>query len=275
MTAMKKTNYIRTHKFVFTIFVAFTLLTITFSLSACSGDSDEKTSADPTQAEIYSAYSEFLNEQTDRINNYTWQKDATEVYEVISKPVALYDINQDGISELFVMLADDNVSAYLHIYTYSDGAITELEYSTSRGNSHMPLLDEEGMPGVSFVVYASDEPNEFFIYYNYGDGQMYDMVEEFSWSEGSEIESGTVLKHVTGADVSNTADAITIANDYFENNADVGETNGQTLFSNAFSVLKTTIIYSGYTDSSLFDRVDPDSAQCMSLDSMLETLAAA
>ena len=96
---------------------------------------DTSTDKDKSNALAFAAYSKLLSDNEDSIRAYHWQNGNSEYGAKPLKPVAFCDINDDGVPELFVMMCTQVVrdalgdeSAELCIYTYRDGAVSELAY---------------------------------------------------------------------------------------------------------------------------------------------------
>lgn len=93
-------------------------------LSGCSSktDSDSNSSAENSNECVAeaarSAYMNILEDNADAIDKYDWQMDYGQNSMVNN--VAIEDINNDDVLELFFMTTDGTGYAEMHIYIYTD-----------------------------------------------------------------------------------------------------------------------------------------------------------
>ncbi len=84
-----------------------------------------------TERMAYQAYIKLLQEKKAALDAYTWQKNLTEEEasknERLSRPVAVRDIDGDGLVELLLCLPDEPIEQYgdvrLHIFDWVDNAV--------------------------------------------------------------------------------------------------------------------------------------------------------
>lgn len=137
--------------------------------------------------EYSKAYLSVLALYEDDINDYNWQFSdyAGSERQDEGKPVALKDIDGDGVPELFLMaaaVADEDNNWYcadLHIFTYKSGGLRELEYEFDYPNEYTPeyydnwagyYVDHDGR----LVHFSTMEPNTSYAVFTGGtEGSLY------------------------------------------------------------------------------------------------------
>ena len=106
------------------------------------------------------------------IRGYKWQYSSSFIdpetgespYDSNSKPIALKDIDNDGIPELFFMTSVyDDIDSYvrcadLHIFTFKNGEVKEVSYYSEYPNEY-PAEYYDGWYDGRMVHYYSGEPN--------------------------------------------------------------------------------------------------------------------
>lgn len=157
------------------------------------GDSDsgEESVVDDTYR---TAYGEVIRKNLQQINDYKWQfgYDYSDGYPEPSKeprPVALCDLNADGIDELFYMYATDEYSASVQIDTYLNGTVVEL-YGDAydimvAGGFYYCMFQVEGDDDLYILADGGDEMWDTYIrQFHLDDTGSFNMVHEWHWECG-------------------------------------------------------------------------------------------
>ena len=109
------------------------------------------------------AYLRMMADKKGSIEKYTWQHG---INDPATRPIALKDINRDGIPEFIFMQVEDQFFADLYIYGFKDNKPVELYYEKG--------LDAEVAGGTNFYVSTLKGTDEVFIYRAITD----DMIDE-------------------------------------------------------------------------------------------------
>ena len=158
-------------------------------------------------ANAYSkAYVSVLSLYEKDIRGYKWQYSSSFIdpetgespYDSNSKPIALKDIDNDGIPELFFMTSVyDDIDSYvrcadLHIFTFKNGEVKEVSYYSEYPNEYPaeyydgwyghPWIEHDGRmvhyysgePNTSFAVFTGKEENELYILTASGGSEAWD-----------------------------------------------------------------------------------------------------
>lgn len=254
--------------------ILLTILILTMVFATACNDQKEAVEEPVEEVKYAEAYTDVLKSNESAIRTYDWQREATDSYAIKSAtPTALYDLNSDGIPELFYFAATDKLSADLHIYSMVDGAAKEISYS-SVGNSEVSsgastlLNDHEVAAGVTYVIYINNE-GQLTIYFTTGDESIYYYLTTLTYDGGTSMTVNKSLYNVYGpnSDYSGTRD------DYCIDGAAVSFSEGSGAFASAFKSVGTVIMYSGKDDNSLYKNFSPSDAIALSYDDMIAKLA--
>ena len=172
------------------------VFTAAFTLTGCGGNSsgeiepnegswaDEELEENKYEDEYdetwKEAYKQVLEDNRAAIEEYTWQADSLDESDYEPKQVALYDINNDEIPELFFFTAGtlgENTAALLNIYTYSDGKAKRMEYACMTNSGEMTedgFYDEMVSAGVAYDIVSFKDKSGFAIYFSFS----YDIANE-------------------------------------------------------------------------------------------------
>ena len=233
--------------------------------SSGSESTQENDSKDVDLTDAYQAYLSVIEENSEAIENYNWQREVSSDVKNIQRQVSLCDINGDGIPELFIMMAKSKYEATLHIYTYAEGAAKELSYTVD--DSEAPLSDVEAGAGVNYVVYTGTDGN-LYIYHTSGSESITYCLNTYD-VDGTTLKQTTMLKNVYGPSEDDTDE---ISDVYYQDDKKMDSSKGKSSFKKAFKKMDDVIIYSGYDETSIWSRFDTDQAKCMSLDDLKKEL---
>ena len=233
--------------------------------SAESSSVEESQNKTTDLTETYAAYQNLLEEKKDAIQGYSWQRAVSSDVKYIQRPVALCDINGDGIPELFCMMAEEKYQAVLRIYTYENDQVKEMTYTLD--DSDEPLWDVEAGAGVNYVVYADNDGN-LYIYHTSGSDSITYCVNTYQ-AKGSTLKATGTLKNVYGPSEDNSDE---ISDVYYLNGKKIGNSQGKLRFQNVFKKMESVILYSGYDETSIWSRFDTEKAKCMSLTDLQKEL---
>ena len=200
----------------------------------------EMTEAEKLEAarkEAAKAYLTVLEDNEGNIINSTQYNGSYD--SVVSRPAALVDIDGDGIRELFLLtMSTMGVEGNeLHIYSFADGEVKELDYRYlgAEGFAHYEVAG-----GGNFAVYRGKEPGTLYIYqYMVDDGMTYSLV-KYSFDGGRELRTENELTNWYW----NHGDPNTTVDDYKENGVSISIAEGGDKFSAAFSDCGKGILFS-------------------------------
>lgn len=259
------------------------------SLSGCTGGgsgSDQENvtpsaakaeQSKPDTAGCYEAYTKVLNDNETGIRNYNWQTDSSGTYTIINKSLALCDIDNNGIPELFFFTADSNYCyAELNVYTYINGAAMKLNYTYSdsatyqSGGKASAFYDANAASGTKYVIYKSKTAGHMYIYASIGDETQFYRINEYELKGGNRLEEVDELAN----DYSYAADCPESERDKFrQNGSSISSDDFAVKFEKALSSLGEPIIYCGHDDTSIWKRFNTSDALAMSYDEMKAYLA--
>ena len=259
------------------------------SLSGCTGGESgsdqenvvpsaaEAEQSKPDTAGCYEAYTKVLNDNETGIRNYNWQTDSSGTYTIINKSLALCDIDNNGIPELFFFTADSNYCyAELNVYTYINGAAMKLNYTYSdsatyqSGGKASAFYDANAASGTKYVVYKSKTAGHMYIYASIGDETQFYRINEYELKGGNRLEEVDELAN----DYSYAADCPESERDKFrQNGSSISSDDFAVKFEKALSSLGDPIIYCGHDDTSIWKRFNTSDALAMSYDEMKAYLA--
>ena len=124
----------------------------------------------------YSAYKTVIEQNATAIKAYSWQTvPGKDTYNArgIDRPIALCDIDNDNVPELFFFTSQNQGIASLHIYTFNGKEAVELSYDGfNEGAYSGKLADQQAAAGTSYVVYKGKDANTLYIYDSSGDDYM-------------------------------------------------------------------------------------------------------
>lgn len=150
--------------------------------------------SDEVRTAAYTGYLELIEENEDEIRAYNWMSTMSAGRGVMAPteevPLALYDVTGDGLEELFMMKADNQMYATLYVYTYDESSesvynILTLEYfdvlAGGGGRYAIAPLD----PGFLFVYTSSgdEEWTERYTVYQYNGAVLFQsgVIQEYSY----------------------------------------------------------------------------------------------
>jgi gas vesicle protein len=207
--------------------------------SSGSSTSTEKKD-DDTVKDAYAAYSDILEKNENDISAYTWQDTDSGSIE----PVAFYDINGDGVPELFFMEAvKSEPSAALTIYTYENGEAKEVKYSffdESTRTEDGKFADVNAGSGTTYVVYMSGS-NLVMQSKLSDDGSVY-CLQKFSVS--GDLGSDGLSSAGTAKDEYYMSDSGKMRDKYYINGKKVKSSRGSSMFSSTQKSASSVIMYS-------------------------------
>lgn len=259
------------------------------SLSGCTGGESgsdqenvvpsaaEAEQSKPDTAGCYEAYTKVLNDNETGIRNYNWQTDSSGTYRIINKSLALCDIDNNSIPELFFFTADSNYCyAELNVYTYINGAAVKLNYTYSdsatyqSGGKASAFYDANAASGTKYVIYKSKTAGHMYIYASIGDETQFYRINEYELRGGNRLEEVDELAN----DYSYAADCPENERDKFrQNGSSISGDDFAVKFEKALSSLGEPIIYCGHDDTSIWKRFNTSDALAMSYDEMKDFLA--
>lgn len=231
----------------------------------------------PDTAGCYEAYMKVLDDKETGIRNYNWQTDSSGTYTIINKSLALCDIDNNGIPELFFFTADSNYCyAELNVYTYINGAALKLNYTYSdsatyqSGGKASAFYDANAASGTKYVVYKSKTAGHMYIYASIGDETQFYRINEYELRGGNRLEEVDELAN----DYSYAADCPEGERDKFrQNGSSISSDDFAVKFEKALSSLGEPIIYCGHDDTSIWKRFNISDALAMSYDEMKDYLS--
>ncbi|OFK24213.1 hypothetical protein HMPREF2826_08080 [Olsenella sp. HMSC062G07] len=231
-----------------------------------------------SKADVFKAYKAKIQEKRADIEAFSWQDGSSEFEPKEQRPIAFFDINGDGIEEMFYMAVDGSeYQAELNIYTYEDGEAKNIEYSSSyvdfstgRVMTDDALTNTPAAGGMNFAVYMSKDGKTLNMYSSSVDEFLSTYVEEYSVS-GKKLINGTFLadnRDMTGqyGDMYNFS---------YEDGEEVSGERMQGLLRANFADIGTVIICSNMTgedggdDNTIWGQFSEDDALMMTIDDAL------
>ena len=221
-------------------------------LSSFTGSGDDVNAYSRAYISVLSLYEEDIRE-------YDWQYSGYSASEAEgegtsgrnTRPVALYDIDGDGIPELFFMAsvydeAPNEKCADLHIFTFKNNSLQEVSYYSEYPNEY-PAEYYDGWYGHNMVRhdgrmvhYGSFEPNtSFTVFTGKEDNELYIL----SANVGSETRDYRMRKYAL------TYNLMDITSDTFEVetiNGIIHSENPDEEVSSAIADMDEIVIYGGY-----------------------------
>lgn len=222
----------------------------------------------------YSAYKTVIEQNATAIKAYSWQTvPGKDTYNArgIDRPIALCDIDNDNVPELFFFTSQNQGIASLHIYTFNGKEAVELSYDGfNEGAYSGKLADQQAAAGTSYVVYKGKESNTLYIYDSNGDDYMQYNIHRYVM-KNSKLELVESLSNRVGQDDSgNTSDI------YKRNGKTVTNAQGGKSFTSSFAQLDKAIIFSANREESnvsLWKKFSFDGALCISYDQAIAKLS--
>lgn len=254
------------------------------SIAGCSKKStkkEEKTSKpkvtekeEKNRKAAYSAYKNVIEQNATAIKAYSWQTvPGKDTYNTrgIDRPIALCDIDNDNVPELFFFTSQNQGIASLHIYTFNGKEAVELSYDGfNEGAYSGKLADQQAAAGTSYVVYKGKESNTLYIYDSNGDDYMQYNIHRYVM-KNSKLELVESLSNRVGQDDSgNTSDI------YKRNGKTVPNAQGGKSFTSSFAQLDKAIIFSANREEnnvSIWKKFSFDGALCISYDQAIAKLS--
>ena len=222
----------------------------------------------------YSAYKTVIEQNATAIKAYSWQTvPGKDTYNArgIDRPIALCDIDNDNVPELFFFTSQNQGIASLHIYTFNGKEAVELSYDGfNEGAYSGKLADQQAAAGTSYVVYKGKDANTLYIYDSSGDDYMQYNIHRYVM-KNSKLELVESLSNRVGQDDSgNTSDI------YKRNGKTVPNAQGGKSFTSSFAQLDKAIIFSTYREEnnvSIWKKFSFDGALCISYDRAIAKLS--
>lgn len=222
----------------------------------------------------YSAYKTVIEQNATAIKAYSWQTvPGKDTYNArgIDRPIALCDIDNDNVPELFFFTSQNQGIASLHIYTFNGKEAVELSYDGfNEGAYSGKLADQQAAAGTSYVVYKGKESNTLYIYDSNGDDYMQYNIHRYVM-KNSKLELVESLSNRVGQDDSgNTSDI------YKRNGKTVPNAQGGKSFTSSFAQLDKVIIFSANREEnnvSIWKKFSFDGALCISYDQAIAKLS--
>ena len=222
----------------------------------------------------YSAYKTIIEQNATAIKAYSWQTvPGKDTYNArgIDRPIALCDIDNDNVPELFFFTSQNQGIASLHIYTFNGKEAVELSYDGfNEGAYSGKLADQQAAAGTSYVVYKGKDANTLYIYDSSGDDYMQYNIHRYVM-KNSKLELVESLSNRVGQDDSgNTSDI------YKRNGKTVPNAQGGKSFTSSFAQLDKAIIFSTYREEnnvSIWKKFSFDGALCISYDRAIAKLS--
>ena len=222
----------------------------------------------------YSAYKTVIEQNATAIKAYSWQTvPGKDTYNArgIDRPIALCDIDNDNVPELFFFTSQNQGIASLHIYTFNGKEAVELSYDGfNEGAYSGKLADQQAAAGTSYVVYKGKESNTLYIYDSNGDDYMQYNIHRYVM-KNSKLELVEILSNRVGQDDSgNTSDI------YKRNGKTVTNAQGGKSFTSSFAQLDKAIIFSANREEnnvSIWKKFSFDGALCISYDRAIAKLS--
>ena len=222
----------------------------------------------------YSAYKNVIEQNATAIKAYSWQTvPGKDTYNArgIDRPIALCDIDNDNVPELFFFTSQNQGIASLHIYTFNGKEAVELSYDGfNEGAYSGKLADQQAAAGTSYVVYKGKESNTLYIYDSNGDDYMQYNIHRYVM-KNSKLELVESLSNRVGQDDSgNTSDI------YKRNGKTVTNAQGGKSFTSSFAQLDKAIIFSANREEnnvSIWKKFSFDGALCISYDQAIAKLS--
>ena len=193
---------------------------------------------DNKESELKNAYTEYKNillENESAINQYTWQQNKEK--QIISKPIALYDINGDETPELFYVAYAGPGYANLHIITFTGGVCKELVFDNNPEHSYVISDSVAGM-GTDFLIYSSKDNLSFYVCSESGDETTYSRIYKFSIEDNKPILVDFIENRFRPSNYYSTID------EYRKNGVLIGNYEGENEFGIAGDDFGQVIIYS-------------------------------
>ena len=222
----------------------------------------------------YSAYKNVIEQNATAIKAYSWQTvPGKDTYNArgIDRPIALCDIDNDNVPELFFFTSQNQGIASLHIYTFNGKEAVELSYDGfNEGAYSGKLADQQAAAGTSYVVYKGKDANTLYIYDSSGDDYMQYNIHRYVM-KNSKLELVESLSNRVGQDDSgNTSDI------YKRNGKTVPNAQGGKSFTSSFAHLDKAIIFSANREEnnvSIWKKFSFDGALCISYDQAIAKLS--
>ena len=138
--------------------------------------------AGPSEEEIANAYLQILHRDEARIRAYNWQQDWNQT----GKPVAITDVNGDGIPELVYACTSEEpdraqFAADLHIYTY------EADEKEAEEVYDYEMWDVAVAGGSRYLLFLEND-GSFWAYSSAGDEQWTNTFERFEAKSDDDLE---------------------------------------------------------------------------------------
>ncbi len=258
--------------------IACILALLVCGLSACGGSSTTSSESSSTQSKEKStnngtspttwksAYLKLAERKASWIQAYIPM--SPDVTDTVIRPTALFDIDEDGVPELFLMGAVKESwgrVGTLEIYTYKDGAAKKLSYKYPT-MLYDVLTDAEVGAGTNYIVYKGKNKNQFYIYSLMIDSDVgYYNVAQYTLQNGQIKLMKRLQNEYLFPDGS--------IDDYWINGEPVSFSTGSSSFTAAYRDISRAILYSGSDpSSSVWKNFDKSEAACMTLNQLAAKL---
>ena len=195
-------------------------------------------------------FSNVLNNNEAGIKRYTWQRGYNSNR---STPIAIYDLNSDGIDELIYMEAPNDYTANLHICAYAENNVSEILYREA--------VDAEVAGGTVFYLAKLEGSDDLLLYHSVSD-EGYD--EDFEL-----LKKNSSGQYVSDVDYSISAypndDYTSMNTTYKKNGSTVAQSEVDSFINEKQGMIETFLLYSEGED--IVNLVNSKKDVSMTLDS--------
>ena len=201
------------------------------------------------------AYLNLLTEHSSKIQAYNWQRGYGVSY---TEPVAVDDINGDGVPELIFLEAENEYLAGYYIYGFKDGAVTML--------SDIQDIDAEVAGGSVYYIAALKDSNDLFVYHSVSDEGSEEIFYEMNLTEDGLYRKGAEYRR----DIYPNEDYTSVNVTYYKSGDEISEADFNDFVNSKEDNIRTFISYSEGEDIAAL--VGRKGSICMPIDRAREEL---
>ena len=201
-----------------------------------------------SEDEYMPAYVSTLESHKDGITKYSWQNGTVWNYETETldpaypaTSIAFYDINGDGIKELFYISCDkDEFIGVLHVCTYDNGSVREI---------YTKDWDLQVASGTDYYIFATSD-GRLCAYNSIGDESMDYTYFQFAWDGSGDMTEAETWNLTEGPN----ADYTSTNYDYTHNGSAVSEADYNAAVNDMKDKMTSMLLYNKSVSINLYDK---------------------
>lgn len=223
------------------------------------------TVSDELRTAAYTGYLELIEENEGEIRAYNWMSVSPSSRSVMAPsedvPLALYDVTGDGLEELFMMKADNQMYATLYVYTYDESSQSVYNILT------LEYFDVLAGGGGRYAIVPLD-PGFLFVFTSSGDEDWTDTYTIYQYNGSVMCESGNIEEYSYPTD--DYSDTIY---EYSMNGETITESEFDSALAEVYEYVEALLQYNYLSQADMVSVVSSVDSYAMSYDDMHDYLS--